>query len=105
MNEWQQDENDGAPDSVSSSIFVDAGNQMRHARTDSFVSVDENMSAAASRTSGFEEPKKEEEDLSEHLLSIDNDMDVITSSTPSSNSDDESKPSPAFSFSRVTCRN
>ena len=105
MNEWQQDENDGAPDSVSSSIFVDAGNQMRHARTDSFVSVDENMSAAALRTSEFEEPREEgkEEDLSEHLLSIDNDMDVITSSTPSSNSDDESKPSPAFSFSRVTC--
>jgi len=112
MDEWREDENEEAPGSVSSSIFVDAGNQIRHARMDSFVSVDENMPAAAQRTSEttafeFEEAHdddKGEEDSSERLLSIDDeDRSAITPSTSLSSDDDEPKLSPAFSFSRITC--
>ena len=108
MDEWRQDENDGAPGSVSSSsIFVDAGNHASRARTDSFVSGDENLSANARRTSEttaseFEDAHDKEggeegEGLSEHLLSINNDDDsAFTPLTSSLVIDDEAKPSPAF---------
>jgi len=115
MDEWRQDESEEAPGSVSSSsIFVDADNHVQHARTDSLVSGDENLSANARRTSEttaseFEdahdkEGEEEGEGLSEHLLSINNDDDsAFTPLTSSLVIDDEPKPSPAFSFSRVTC--
>ena len=115
MDEWRQDESEEAPGSVSSSsIFVDADNHVQHARTDSLVSGDENLSANARRTSEttaseFEdahdkEGEEEGEGLSEHLLSINNDDDsAFTPLTSPLVIDDEPKPSPAFSFSRVTC--
>ena len=115
MDEWRQDENEEAPGSVSSSsIFVDADNHVQHARTDSLVSGDENLSANARRTSEttaseFEdahdkEGEEEGEGLSEHLLSINNDDEsAFTPLTSPLIIDDEPKPSPAFSFSRVTC--
>ena len=110
MNEWQEDDDDKNDDasrslSSSSALFVDAGSQIRHARTDSFVSVDENIGRRMSDTAASEIEEEEEENgdegLREQLLPSESDGVQQPLSPPTPISD--AKDSPAFSFSRITC--